>query len=351
MSELKITCGIVFHHEASQVFFKLDELNQHRDLFDQILVVLCQPTDEVRLRLEQWMQLNPFSKLNIRVFEILDNNIARARQTLLDNASFDWVYFTDPDCRLSQKSKNIWLELKKINLDVQVAYGSGVILGGSDSRLNSNWFLLMLKILSHNRVANLGSLQSGKCQKNKLVQMLSTSQLLVNKNQAQKAGGFDQKFYLVGEDMAFCHRLKKNHVKLMALKDADVEHDTAQHLLIWLQKMFKYGKAQILVAKCYPEHFLKSFRGVQFLAIFFAPLMLIFSPKVFTFSFLVWYLLVFLYSLASLEALHELKKVKWIYLFLFPGFVLLTYFAYAMGELWGCFNLLRLNSLPQSDAA
>ncbi|MFN7727557.1 MAG: glycosyltransferase [Bdellovibrio sp.] len=336
---MRITYGVVFHSEADLLEKKIVEFDQFfpRLFFEAVFVLNSCPL-EMKEKILTISKQHPH--LPLMIFEQSQNHLGQARQLILQKASGEWIYFSDPDCELQASAQEHWL----LALDSLETEKIGALGGGNrPPDQKENLIYQMLEIAGRHPFLHQSSIQIARPQTTLKVPLLSTSNMMVQKNWAQRAGGFDHDFAKVGEDMAFCHRLRKVGATLVAVPEVEVVHRQCSELKPWFHKMLGYGRAQVRVAQSYPKHF-AGMRGATYLLTLLVALAFILWPAVFLLM-VGFYTLVILLLFWIKAPEHRPKFVLKI-----AGLFLLTQMFYALGEIVGTF-LLTVETLRKKSTS
>lgn len=337
MQECMITIGLVVHNEEKNIVEFLNQLKETSGkTFCELIIVDNASSDSTRNMILSWIQNQPNFSARLISHEI--NHMAHARNSVLNEARGEWVYFIDADCRLGHSflacfSKGVMPIMAQPNI--------AAIGGGNVVATDSYWLDRRLAEMSRIWLGHMGSIQLVAPEAVRPVSLLSTCNLFVKKAAALECGGFDLSFEFIGEDMSLCHRLRRRGFELVAVPGIEVLHLQRMGVLAWCKKMLGYGEAQVRVALKYPGHFC-GVRGVQFFLVALAALLLVFQPLLILSCFGIY---VGILGISSFGVLKDFKRTLAATLF-----ITLSHSFYAAGELWGavtCFRFLNSASRPQ----
>ncbi len=334
MQGTQLSLGLVVRNEASQIIECLENFKKIAgDHLGAIIIVDNDSADNTLKLIKTWQnQALPFG---VVLIPSKDNNMALARNLILEHASTQWLYFTDADCRLQADS---WSNLIKIlQTRNEVGMAKSVAFGGGNTTPLANTFVSQgLSFLAYHWLAHMGSIQAVSPTEASPVALLSTCNLLVCVKTAKACGGFDEIYWRVGEDLSLSHRLRKAGHQLLSVPGIQVVHHQDRGLKNWLRKMFFYGRAQVHIAVKYPRHFW-GLRGLQCLAVLGFAILMISQPMM-----AIGILIIYFLSLIVLAKSPKWSRLAGI------GFVFLTHAAYAIGELSAILTLpiFALKTLP-----
>lgn len=217
------------------------------------------------------------------------NNMGQARQLALDNCRADWIYFTDLDCR--PQSKVLLTLLSQAKNEIQSNPSLAAIGGGNELFFkDTEWCNRAIYFLQRNTIGHLNSTQMKLSRGCEFVSHLSTCNVLYRLSALKLVGGFDSRMIRVGEDLDLSFRLQKNseihfntNKKFLML----VNHEARVTHIVnrpgfnsWIKKIIKYGEAQPLIARRYPEVLITK-RGISLWTAFLIPIILIYNPMLF----------------------------------------------------------------------
>jgi glycosyltransferase involved in cell wall biosynthesis len=335
MQHIGISVAVIVRNEAQQISDFLDSLAAlSSEVIREILIVDNNSSDNTREVVSSWA--GNHSLLQVKLLPLKSNNMAVARNLALRESTNEWLYFTDADCRLTLSGWQTAISfLNGITDEKIAAFGGGNITPSGPTFVSQG-----LQAMSRNWFGHMGSIQIGVPTEVKQASLLSTCNLFVKKSWALKITGCDLAFSSVGEDMSLCYELRKAGGALIAVPGMEVLHLQDRGLPHWCKKMFSYGKAQILTATKYPEHF-SGVRGLQFLLMLLAMLAPLGSLQIFV------GLIVFYLSLLVIGFLQAKVSIQSGLVGIF--FILISQIFYGVGELVAAFSLIpkMLLSFPK----
>lgn len=334
------TVGLVFYKESKDIielvrFFQRPEFKNE---IREILIVANAATTESVVEIQTALQA-PDS--NIRLIRQSENNLAKARQLVLDHTQTTWVYFTDPDCR--PRVENLIYLFRSKNEKYFA------ISGPNRPDAARNPFYFSLNLLSQTWLGNFGSSQFKTWDHPQELAHAPTCNVLYNLNRVQF--GFDPELVIVGEDLDFnFHHCHNNNNRILHLPQAWVEHNHPTTLSGWAKKVFKWGTAQpiVILRKCYWRQIL---RLAPLTGLFLSLSLLMVSPFIWFLLFVSYF---FMTSINSFLVCRREQSFKYLGSHLILTWT--THLAYATGQLVGCWYLIRslarvplksLQSLPQ----
>ncbi len=185
------------------------------------------------------------SNLNIHVLKRTRNSMCEARQQALQTATSEWLAFLDSDCFVPRSwHQEVISRINSLDQYQNVLAWSGPNRNRGPGLLNAcirelgGYFAPHQKIMSIYEVAHL-----------------PTAAIFYRREAVLKLGGFPSGFDEVGEDLALSKRIVHSGHQLLLTPRPVVAHQQKQSWMEWLKRMERYGKAQSVVAKKFPEHF------------------------------------------------------------------------------------------------
>lgn len=331
-----ITVGLVFYKESKEVislihFFLQAEFN--KNIFE-ILIVANSAQDQALFEVQ-----NAISNLGRRVHLFIqsENNLASARQLILDQSHSQWIYFTDPDCQP---------QIDKLNFLFQSKNEKYFAISGPN-RPNSlqHPFYSSLNLLSQTWLGNFGSSQFKTWNTPQELCHAPTCNILYNRKHIRFA--FDSALSEAGEDLDF--NLRHCHSKfnlILHLPQAEIVHNHPTTHYGWAKKVFKWGKAQpkVILRRNYWR---QGLRLLPLAGVFFSSIIFIFAPLAWTQLLTLYIILTFTHSILvcfELAALHRSNyTIEKVFKALGSHLILTwtTHLAYAIGQVAGCWHLLR----------
>lgn len=254
----RLTCGIVFYDEVNELKRLVPQLkNELAGYQVEWLFVLNHEQSEIRKWIKHWLIENISGAVCI---ENPSNNLGYARQLILENASNNYIYMTDPDIDLTPQSLIKLIQLAEVDSlndhsPTILGYGGTVINKSSTYFLQTtNDFIFKIaktipfafQIQNHSHMSTVDHLPS--------------CHLLLKKDQSLAIGGFSPLFKQAGEDLDFTHRAYNENYRFIFLPSSQVYHHQNISFKKWLYKMYIFGKVQIPVQKLNFAKGLRSYR-------------------------------------------------------------------------------------------
>jgi hypothetical protein len=172
-------------------------------------------------------------------------NISLNRNMVLDNSAADWVYFTDPDCVLNKGSlETLVLEAFRQQGQRSIYAVAGAnILFCEPSKLNQAF-----RWLGNCLWLNGGTAQLVTGKPSFLSRHSPTCNILYFMDRVGDLR-FSPQFSRVGEDIELNFRLSRNGSRVFIQTNAAVFHEQSPSFLVYLSKVFGYGRAQTQLLK------------------------------------------------------------------------------------------------------
>lgn len=186
---------------------------------------------------------------------------AKASNLGLKNSNAEYVLFLNPDMMVSEDfyliCKNKWIETKNIGaLGIKLIDGKGEYLPESKRGFPNptNSFFKqtgLYKIFNKSAVLNgyyLGNLSEDEDQE---VDVLTGAFLFTKSEIVKKQGGFDEVFFMYGEDIDLCYRLKNEGYKIIYEPNSSALHFKGESTSKSTYKYFNsfYGSMKLYVNK------------------------------------------------------------------------------------------------------
>ena len=292
-----ISLALVYHSEKEQLALLLQDIKQQTflEVIKEILLIqtpllekqYCQKTKEIAISFKK--------ELPLIFLTAPKNHLGSARKQLVEEASSEWIAWTDSDCRL----KKDWLEtlvknvkhrtqmndeklkksFKKMNQSLMRGKSSTeifnfcykntleakeVVAVGGPNRLPENRLWKKLLNLSlESPIGHGGSPQAFIPDKGILVSHIPTTNGLFLKSAILRAGNFSPQMKSKGEDLELGKRLRKEG-ELILYPQPLVINNYASSYLQSLKRLFGFG---------FVQNNNKSFRF--YTSLFFLPLFII----------------------------------------------------------------------------
>lgn len=258
------------------------------------------------------------------------NNIASARNLLLQKARHDFIYFTDPDCE--QTADLAWQFHQQLHDKKEVA---GVGGGNRPPESETHAFYQTLHLMRTHFFGNFNSNQMKDFAPDQTdVGHLSTCNVLYRREALESIGGFDDRLHIVGEDLDLSLRLRHKGWRLLHASQSDVLHYHQPLLGIWIQKVFRYGFAQTKILSI-NAGILKTHRLLP-LVLFASVILLALSPQK---NWLGALLMLYLGAVLAWGLSSSLRSKNWRLSYRLPVLLVCTHFSYFFGQ---CYGLLSL---------
>lgn len=317
-NNFEITCGVVIYDEVSRIKTLIHKIESENISFIEWIFVLNHPDLQLRLLIKDYItRILPKALL----YENAENNIATARNLILNHATKDWIYFTDPDIDLNPQSLNILTEAAlKLKNKYIIGLGGPVLYKSTNFKIQKTFdlFSTLMKFLPYSFLIQ-------NHQKIKQVDHIPTCHLLLNRHSALSLNGFDPSYSRYGEDLEFSHRATVNNFHFLFIPQGAVTHWQNISFNEHLSKIFNWGKVQILSMQSNWEYGIRWYRLLPLLLILILVLFFIYLP-IFTLIFISFLIVSSFFHLGILGVTQ-------------------TCFYYALGELYQLINLRpRLNN-------
>ena len=323
----KITTALVCYQEKESLKFVLEDLKQ-QTVFHQIgEVLLFQNGGCEKTRKTGQSFLN---QLPLKILSSPDNNLGSARSTVVKQAQYDWIAWTDSDCRLPvdwlEKLISHWDKSNQRNLTA---------LGGPN-RLPEKYLWQKAVNLSFDFAIGHGwSPQTWIPKQPAQTQHIPTTNGLFLKQAILKAGNFSPARPFVGEDLDLGRQLKKQG-KMLLFPSPIVTNNYADSYWGHFKRCFIFGKAQS------QRKSLLFYLSMPFALFMLFSLALSFFWSFFLLAPIFYSLLLLSYSLFAF--LKAKKKTA----FLLPIFWLGQHSCYSLGSTAGLFAEAVRNRKNQS---
>ena len=175
------------------------------------------------------------------------NNIALARNLILEHSHCDFIYYTDPDIKIQPGSLKTMYETLLHSEDQFISGVTGPHTLESKKNININKMFCLFRYLSSYLKQENQLFQSTQHAK---ITHAPTCHLMIKKDYIKKINGFDPDFFDVAEDLDLSLRLNsETEFKYLFIPEARAQHFFEKDLKIWLLKMFRYGYGQTLILK------------------------------------------------------------------------------------------------------
>lgn len=243
----RLSCGIVVYDEISELKHLTRSLkNELSNYSVEWVFVLNHEQLEIRQWIKAWLIENISAAICI---ENPSNNLGFARQLILENATEDYVYMTDPDVEIISGNLIKLIELAENEALIDhpfknIGFGGTLIYQSTNSFLQKTYdfiFKVAMKIPFSFQIQHHSHIAT--------VDHIPSCHLLLKRKIALKIGGFSHLFSKVGEDLDFSHRAYNEGYLFLFSPASAAFHFQNLTLDKWLYKVFMFGKVQITVQK------------------------------------------------------------------------------------------------------
>lgn len=247
-----ISIGVVFYKESkANLIMFFDHLTNSLAMAQKqnckiLEIIFVQNSSDQNLKLFLMETLNDFKikndSLKIHLIQNTINNIGLARKTIVDRATTEWIYLTDPDVHLQE---SVFVELTR-EIYESKKYKCFGITGAINQKFKISFLNAVFKNLNWiDRFLNL-AFQGISKKSGTLVDHAPTAHLLLNKSVTQELGNFSSEASRCGEDLDLTHRATQQGY-LIFYGNSQVTHYQDFGIDHALKKFFEYGKAQAFV--------------------------------------------------------------------------------------------------------
>jgi len=223
MSEPKISVIIPTRNAADKIEGCLEAIFSQSLKPYEVIVVDGHSTDET---------VEKARKFPVKVLFQDYGACGAARQIGLENASGEYVAFTDADCR---PAKN-WLR------NLVAKFNKGIVgVGGGIKNVGEGFWTQSINLAQSTFIGGGSSIQTRLFKEKRFVKSISACNSMYRKGDLEEVGGFN--IHLSGADEAELNqrltRLKKS--KLLYVPSALVVHDHGRGLKEFAKNMYHYG--------------------------------------------------------------------------------------------------------------
>jgi polysaccharide pyruvyl transferase WcaK-like protein/glycosyltransferase involved in cell wall biosynthesis len=292
----------------------------------EIIVVDNNSTDRTPFLIKNFQQKFP----QIKLFTNPVISIAKSRNIGLKNARYQLTAFIDADCK-APKDWLITLVTALTKLSPKVA----AVGGANIAFKNISFFEKALALARTSFLVHHGSVQGKRFLAEAFVSHLPTVNVLYRKKPLIRAGGFDENYGNIAEDLELSERLRNLGYSFMFLPQSFVWHRLETNLLAFLRKVFCYGKGRIWFIRKHPKAFNVTFTFPVLFLIFFTILLISFFTRAELFYTLapIFFIYLLFLSFTSLILSIRGKNISF-----FPS-IFITFFTshlvYGLGEAYG----------------
>jgi glycosyltransferase involved in cell wall biosynthesis len=254
-------------------------------------------------------------KYPVKLFYEEYGTVGGARQIGVENATGEYIAFTDSDCI----PESNWLEMLLKGFD------SGVVgVGGGIKNIGDGVWEKSIALALNSFLGSANSVQDRMFSERKFVRSISGCNCCYRKSDILKAGGFNVT-YRFNEDTDLNRRIRA-FGSLLYIPEAVVLHDQARDLKQFAKRMFLFGegraKSRIMDLQIFPP----------ILLLFIIP-SLVFFPMIFYALVLVYAIIVLSFSLFI-----TFKGEKFYYFLTLPVIFVLEHSMYSLGFWQGIFT-------------
>ncbi len=254
----KLSCGVVIYDEIADLK-RLSSVLQNEliNYQTQWIFVLNHEQSEIRLWIKNWISDQIKNSVCI---ENPSNNLGYARQLILEVATEDFVYMTDPDVEIKPRSLIELIQLAEGEIlkhpeSKTIGYGGTLIYRSNNLFLQKTFdFLFKIALIIP------FSFQIQQHSHLSTVDHIPSCHLLLNRKLALVIGGFSNLFRNVGEDLEFSHRALIKGYHFVFSPDSEAYHFQNLTLGKWLYRVFSFGQVQVMVQKLHYRQGLRYYR-------------------------------------------------------------------------------------------
>ncbi len=232
----EITIAVIFFNEQGNLPRLLKsfeaQLKEPMNASFDLLFINNSSTDHSKVIVENWIESN--SQFSCKLITRKKNQLSEARQQAAELCQTHWLVYVDADTELD------WDWAQGILTTYRDLATNAIGIGGKSYFVPTQpW---------HKWVVPLAELfPLGKSKDIVEVDHVPTNNYLVNVKHLLEVGGFDQRFFNVGEDLDLNIRLR-NQGSIYYSENFSVKHFLPVNQTQWFKKMFRYGWAQSFVA-------------------------------------------------------------------------------------------------------
>lgn len=230
-----ITIGIVIYNSEGTILKCLSSLVSSSQNISQIIIVDNGSVDKTISLIEGFKDL----KANIKIIKNSENNIALARNKIIQAAESKLVAFIDSDCIAPENWLDCLLEGYNTISDSRVFAVCG------PNRLPETTVFKVAANSSFNYPWGHGySPQAWAPRSTQKVSHAPTTNALFNRERVLEVGNFDPKLKNVGEDLDLGLRAQSYNYSCYLLPKPTLINDSADTLGEWASRMYRFGKVQ-----------------------------------------------------------------------------------------------------------
>jgi glycosyltransferase involved in cell wall biosynthesis len=214
----------------------------------ELVVVDNGSTDGTRTELDKLVRQHD----RLRIFDNPVRGISVSRNIGWQQARFPYVAYTDADCVVPPQ----WLSTLASGMLKYDRPGAhlAAVGGGNVPPAERSLFYQAHAIFLNSYLGSHGSVQGRRFSDDRSVPHLPTVNVLYKRTALQSAGGFDARFYNIGEDRDLSYRLQASGYTMCFLADSVVTHYQRSGFRSWFRNMFVYGKGRAWLMRRHPRH-------------------------------------------------------------------------------------------------
>ena len=324
---MDISVVVVCYNEEKNIESCINSIlkNKFNSGVYEIVVVDGDSTDATPEILKKLQQKNQ----NIKIISIKKRNISLARQTGVENSSYEFIAFTDADCEVPEN----WLEIlsggyNRYSEKEKLAGAGGSNIPPSINSANP-LFYRSLGIMLNSFVGSRGSVQGKILKDDAIINHIPCVNVLYKKSCILEIGGFDIKMGNIGEDQDLTYRLNKAGYKFIYLKDSFVIHKLRTGPKSWSKNMFVYGKGRMWLIKKHPGMLNIFFAApiILVLSFFYAPN---WNPLLYIPIYYVLFICIYSVYISGIKNLVLAPYTAFLFF--------ITHIPYGLGEICGLFK-------------
>jgi GT2 family glycosyltransferase len=322
-----LTLGILVRNQPENIARCIQSIEWPKNLPVEVLIVDHCSNDNT---VESARRACP-RDIPLKIFQSSKNNLGLSRDFVLHTAQYSCLVFIDSDCQATPG----WLQ--KIYDHFQATRSvkdRWIGVGGENlPPQTSGSFYRSLRIMFSSIIGNGNSPQAKEVREPESVNHLPTCNIALDVARAKDIGGFSGDYSFVSEDLEFSRRAQESGYRFLFLPQCSVWHWHEPSYFSWLNKMFRYGRGQILVQRRHQGHLL----GPRIVPLLFVSALLVlalFAKKFFWPIGLAYVAFLLLYSLYLCVRAGEVFLVGSVF-YLILG----SHIFYGLGELFELFNI------------
>lgn len=241
---MDISIAVVTYNEEANISICLNALCslQYKDAFEIIIVDGCSTdkTKEIVLSFQSKYK-------NIKLINNNGRTIASNRYKAVEEASYNFIAFTDADCIVSPD----WLTKLATGYDKAktLCTNTAGVGGANIAPKENSLFLESLDLMLNSYLGSFGSVQGKRYNTIKKVNNIPCANALFSIAAIKEIGSFDVTLGNMGEDADLCNRLRHKGYSIYFIPDVAVIHKLRPNLKSWSKNMYDYGKGRAKLIK------------------------------------------------------------------------------------------------------